>query len=444
MTRVHLLTATLVVGCLLGAGMVSANEAPLVDAGLDQRVQQGSTVYLDAGGSVDPDGNIEKYSWQITAPNGSTIAPDCRSCEQTFFQPLQSGRYEATVTATDDDGLSRSDTLVVEVDSSEPPSVTLSGSTEPTTDGNYIYQATIQPGDVAVSQIHWGRNGSTVEEKKPDRTVATERRAFSFEETGAETISATVIDAIGQTDRATIELSVTSGDGMAAAGTSGFYEEIERFNTNDGVMLAFNFLNDDQLASNKNAGSSGPGGDAGGYGVRRGTLQKMSFGNPNVTLSDGGGGETTYQITGSVAQNFIENNETVFSGTRVGTGDILTESDLLNSTEGDNDTQQWTASSNSTDQRSTTDGTSEPSTETGTEGSDENRGTVDDTDSSQESGSSDDGLGENSAQDDGRNCLGWECLEPGDSDVSDDAENPSQTGGRSNDTGGSESTGLLA
>lgn len=439
------MTATLVVGFLFGAGVVAANEAPLVDAGLDQRVQQGSTVYLDAGGSVDPDGSIERYNWSITAPNGSTITPDCQSCVQTAFQPVQTGRYEVTATATDEDNLSRSDTLVVEVDSSEPPSITLSGPRGPTTKGNYTYSATIQPGDVIVSRVRWGKNGSTVGTSKLNGTVATERRAFSFEDGGRETVSVAVTDAANQTNRTAIELLIVPSDGTTSSLSdgNGFYEEIERFNTNDGVMFAFNFLSDDQLASNKNAGSSGLGADAGGYGVRKDTLKKMSSGNPNVTLTDGGAGETTYQITGSVAQNFIENNETVFSGTRVGTGDILTESDLLNSTKRDNDTQQATANSNGTDQELTTSETSDPSTETGTNIFDENLRGAGDTDSSQESGSSGNALGENSTREDDTNCIGWECLETGDSAVSDNAETTSQKDGRSNDTGGSKSTGLL-
>jgi hypothetical protein len=82
--------------------------------------------------------------------------------------------------------------------------------------------------------------------------------------------------------------------------------------------------------------------------------------------------------------------------------------------------------------------------ETGADISDENRGASDDTNSSQQSESSGEALGENPTLENDRNCIGWECLETGGGDASDGAENTSRTDGHSDDAGGSESTGLLA
>jgi hypothetical protein len=86
----------------------------------------------------------------------------------------------------------------------------------------------------------------------------------------------------------------------------------------------------------------------------------------------------------------------------------------------------------------------EPSTETDTDASDENAETIDDTDRSQDSDSSGDELGENPTREDDGSCLGWGCPGTGDSDVSNGTENSSQTDGRPDETGGSESTSLLA
>lgn len=90
-------------------------EAPLVDAGLDQSVVAGTTVYLDGGGTVDPDGEIATYSWSIETPHGESSTPTDPNAEMTRFVPDQTGRYQVQLTAIDEDGNSRNDTLFVDV-----------------------------------------------------------------------------------------------------------------------------------------------------------------------------------------------------------------------------------------------------------------------------------------------------------------------------------------
>ena len=91
------------------------NEPPLADAGLDQQVTQGAVVFLDGGGSVDPDGAIAGYRWEIRSPDGNRVAPRNDSAALTRFRPSRVGRYEVQLTVTDDDGRERSDTLYVDV-----------------------------------------------------------------------------------------------------------------------------------------------------------------------------------------------------------------------------------------------------------------------------------------------------------------------------------------
>jgi len=101
--------------CLACVGAVAADQPPLASAGLDQEARANTTVYLDAGGSVDPDGSIEQYEWIIETPDGNTTTPDCATCAKTTFVPEQTGQYNATVQVRGADGLSRSDTLYVTV-----------------------------------------------------------------------------------------------------------------------------------------------------------------------------------------------------------------------------------------------------------------------------------------------------------------------------------------
>jgi hypothetical protein len=115
MRREYVVAVLLIVALVPAAGATGGNEAPLADAGLDQEVEQGRTVVLDATGSVDPDGSIAAYDWTITAPNGSTISPRCSSCARTRFDADQVGRYEVTVDVADGDGATRRDILYVDV-----------------------------------------------------------------------------------------------------------------------------------------------------------------------------------------------------------------------------------------------------------------------------------------------------------------------------------------
>ncbi|KPN31282.1 PKD domain protein [Halolamina pelagica] len=119
---------------------------PLADAGLDQTATVGSTVYLDGGGSLDPDGEIVAYNWSIETPDGATITPADPTSATTRFIPEEVGRYYVTLTVTGDDGKRHSDTLYVDVErSSDPPapapgtatpSETTTATTTPTTGSN--------------------------------------------------------------------------------------------------------------------------------------------------------------------------------------------------------------------------------------------------------------------------------------------------------------------
>ena len=113
---VLLLLVTATVPASVPAGADTADsEPPLADAGLDQSVVPGTTVYLDGGGSLDPDGEIESYRWSIETPRGETRTPQEPNAAMTRFVPQQPGRYLVELTVSDQDGHSRSDTLYVDV-----------------------------------------------------------------------------------------------------------------------------------------------------------------------------------------------------------------------------------------------------------------------------------------------------------------------------------------
>ncbi|KAF5415357.1 MAG: Cell surface glycoprotein [Candidatus Methanogaster sp.] len=119
---------------------VTANAAPVADAGCDQSVVSGAVVTLDGSGSSDSDGAIVYYEWQedgAVLGNGATL--------ETVFAP---GVHEITLYVVDDGGKVGSDEVGVEVSGGVPEeewNVTFGGeyrdvgsSVQQTSDGGYI------------------------------------------------------------------------------------------------------------------------------------------------------------------------------------------------------------------------------------------------------------------------------------------------------------------
>lgn len=115
------LTVGLALLALCSVGVASANEAPQAEAGLDQEGTVNATIYLNAGGSIDPDGTIEEYIWSIETPNGSITGPECPTCRTTWFVPSQPGQYNVTIQVEDNYGEISNDTMFINTRTSSIP-----------------------------------------------------------------------------------------------------------------------------------------------------------------------------------------------------------------------------------------------------------------------------------------------------------------------------------
>jgi len=224
MIRGVMLAVVVVAASVGGAGVASAdgNESPLAGAGLDQTVSDGTVVYLDAGGSVDPDGSIERYRWQITAPNGTTLSPACGSCVQTHFRANQSGEYAVTVTVTDDDGATASDTLYVTAKTSEPPTVSVTGPAVVQNGETASFDATVTAGDSELDTLVWSLNGSEVAREPLSGTEAERELETAISDLGSRTVRARAVDVGGNSGSGThIAYSVTesAGDNLSVGPT---------------------------------------------------------------------------------------------------------------------------------------------------------------------------------------------------------------------------------
>jgi len=90
------------------------NVAPTANAGPDESVVTGSMVFLDGGGSFDPDGDPVTYLWQIlSSPEGSTASLDYPSSATPTFIADKAGQYTISLTVNDGELDSLPDDVIV-------------------------------------------------------------------------------------------------------------------------------------------------------------------------------------------------------------------------------------------------------------------------------------------------------------------------------------------
>ncbi|MFC7137158.1 PKD domain-containing protein [Halobaculum litoreum] len=243
------------------------NDPPLADAGLDQTVERGATVWLDGGGSLDPDGEIESYRWAIETPTGDTIDPDDPDAVSTTFVPESVGRYAVTLTVTDDHGVTRNDTLYVEVSSrsgsdpadapanespphaNEPPTGGIAGPDTVTSGEPTTFTADVYDPDGDVVSYAWSDGQSGAEVTKTVDIPPGETFAFS--------VRATDDDGATRTFRKTVEV-------RAEGGPSGREPTIDPANQQPSVRI----VGPDRVATNQSVTYALAGSDPDGRIVR--------------------------------------------------------------------------------------------------------------------------------------------------------------------------------
>ena len=124
----HLVFVTLVTSLLACGGgssddLPQSNLAPTANAGSDQSVAEQVQVTLSGIASEDSDGNIVSYQW-IQMGGSTVVLNDPGLVSVTFTTPVDSGgetlNFELVV--TDNLGATGSDSIVISVDSVNPPS----------------------------------------------------------------------------------------------------------------------------------------------------------------------------------------------------------------------------------------------------------------------------------------------------------------------------------
>ena len=221
-------TTTLIVSALAlsvlfgGTAVATGNQPPLADAGLDQSVERATTVQLDANSSRDPDGTIDNIEWSIETPDGTTRTPDCPTRIQTTFSPADTGQYNVTATVTDDDGVSRSDTLHVDVVAAGGPSVSVSAPSAVPAGLRRNLTANVSAGDADLRTLAWVVNGTAQDQTRLAGENGTSTITHTFNDSGSVSVRAIAYDADGRRGVAnrTIQVASSSGNGGSAGGNN--------------------------------------------------------------------------------------------------------------------------------------------------------------------------------------------------------------------------------
>ncbi|WP_169302402.1 PKD domain-containing protein [Halorientalis salina] len=165
--------------------------------------EMGETITFDASSSYDPDGSVESYEWSFsdgTTTNGKTAT---RSYSST-------GDYEVTLTVTDDDGKSGSDTVTVTVGNQAPTADASADKTTVIPDETVTFDGSgSSDPDGSIESYEWDFGDGT--------TAVGESRTHSYDSTGTYTATLNVSDDLGISDTDTIDIDVVQNEPPTAS-----------------------------------------------------------------------------------------------------------------------------------------------------------------------------------------------------------------------------------
>jgi PKD repeat protein len=221
------------------------NIAPIVEAGSDKAVNERELVFFD-GSFTDP-GSLDTYTieWDFGdgTPSASTIT--------TNHHYSDNGVYIATLTVTDDDGGSDSDSLMVSVNNVAPVVASVGDkNTQEGSENSLILATFADPGDADTHEaiIDWGDgtiepgivtepSGSVIQfyaenGNGNDNGDGTVSGVHTYEDNGIYMVVITVTDDDGDEDSDTLLFTVTNEAPMVDVGID--------LNVDEGDVISFN------------------------------------------------------------------------------------------------------------------------------------------------------------------------------------------------------------
>ncbi|MCG2782620.1 MAG: carboxypeptidase regulatory-like domain-containing protein [Candidatus Altiarchaeales archaeon] len=184
-----------------------AGTAPTASAGPDQTISLGTTLYVSGGDSADSDGTIQSYAWNFG--DGDIVYGVTQ-----FHVYSTPGTYTVTLTVTDDEGLTDTDTLKATITAASAEPTANSGNDQTVDLGNSasLDGSASSDSDGEIISYHWDFNdGSDSTEIKP---------SYKYSTAGTYTATLEITDDDGLKDTDTLTISVSAlQDPVADAGT---------------------------------------------------------------------------------------------------------------------------------------------------------------------------------------------------------------------------------
>ena len=185
------------------------NEAPTADAGSEQTVSEGATVYL-SGRASDADGSVVRYDWSTTSSELTIINSDNSNGNANFIAPevdAPGNTITLTLIVTDDDDASGSDTVAVIVENNEAPTVSV-GAAQSTAAGSTIsFSGNASDADGIVVAYLWQETSASI----------TESGGVSIDRADTTTANFTIPAGLTAGTTLTFEFSATDDDGASAS-----------------------------------------------------------------------------------------------------------------------------------------------------------------------------------------------------------------------------------
>ena len=286
--------------------VVEGNDPPMPSlTASSTTVEPDQSITFDGSGSSDPDGSIISYEWEFG--DGTTATG-----QQVTHAYADSGSYAATLTVTDDDGATASNSV----------SITVQG------DDSLIASASGSPGEVMTGDtVTFDGSGSSASNSTitsyewdfGDGTTATGQQVtHTYDTAGEYTATLTVTDDDGDTATDTVTTAVTNNSAPTA------FPSVESSTTEAGVELAFD-----------GSGSSDPDGsitsyewDFGDGSTATGTYTTHAYSSPGeytatLTVTDDDGATASSTVTITVDENDAPTASASASNTSPDTGDSV-------------------------------------------------------------------------------------------------------------------------
>ncbi|SEO66465.1 PKD repeat-containing protein [Halorientalis persicus] len=287
--------------------VVEGNDPPMPSlTASSTTVEPEQSITFDGAGSSDPDGSIISYEWDFG--DGTTATG-----QQVTHAYADSGSYAATLTVTDDDGATASNSVSITVQGDDSLIASAAGSPGEVMTGDTV---TFDGSDSSAS------NGTitSYEWDFGDGTTATGQQVtHTYDTAGEYTATLTVTDDDGDTATDTVTTTVTNNTSPTAM------PSVESSTTEAGVELAFD-----------GSGSSDPDGSIESYewefgdgSTATGTYTTHAYSSPGeytatLTVTDDDGATDTATVTVTVDENDAPTASASTSSTSVETQSEIT------------------------------------------------------------------------------------------------------------------------